>query len=108
MSEETAEYHVTPKSTSTPKNLAEIVSDIQKNLDPALKEEIANIPKGAFIQFYMSWGNGIRDKYNLWHNEELVKALGANHAGEASMVIINAVWRSCKIQRLASERKGKL
>ena len=44
MSEEPAEYQVT---TSTPNltTLAEVVSDIQKNLDPAFLDEVANTPE---------------------------------------------------------------
>ena len=93
MSEETAEYQVT-KSTSNLTTLADVVSDIQKNLEPALKEEVANMPEAELIQFHQSWGRDIRNRYNLWRNPALLKDIGKAHpAFDASMVIIKSVWQ---------------
>lgn len=93
MSEETAEYQAT-KSAPNLNTLAGIVSDIQKHLEPALKEEVANTIEADLIEFHQSWGRDIRNRYNLWWNPEVLKDIGEEHPDDASMVIIRSVWKA--------------
>ena len=93
MSEETAESHVTLISSSNLTTLAGVVSDIRKNLIPALKEEVANTIEADIIEYNLSWRRDIRNRYNLWRNSALLKDIGKDHPDEASMIIIRAVWQ---------------
>ena len=63
-------------------------------MSEADKATVMDIAEEDLIQFHNGWGMGIRNGDNLWHDMALVKALGADHPDEASMIIIKAVWKA--------------
>ncbi len=81
---------------STPTKLTEIVTDILKQMSETDKAAVIDTAEEDLIQFHNGWGMGIRNGYNLWHDKALVKALGAEHPDDASMVIIRAVWTALR------------
>ena len=83
-------------SASTSTSLAEIVEDAIKNMEDPFKTTLMNSDEDSFIAFQAGWGKGIRNKYDLWNNEALVKDLGADHPNDAVMIIIKAVWKALR------------
>ena len=79
-----------------PTTLQEIVADFIENMSESLKATFKNTTEDNLIAFHSGWGKGIRNQYNLWHDEVLVKALGAEHPDDASMIIIKAVWKALR------------
>ena len=79
-----------------PTTLPEIVEAILKSMPEADKTTIVTTDEEDLIQFHDNWGRSIRNGYNLWHDEVLVKALGAEHPDDASMIIIKAVWKALR------------
>ena len=65
-----------------------------KQMSEADKATAINTAEEDLIQFHNSWGMGIRNGYNLWHDKALLKELGAEHPDDASMIIIKAVWKA--------------
>ena len=82
-----------------PTKLTEIVEDILKDMSESLKVTFRNTDEDNLIAFHPGWGKGIRNKYDLWHDKALVKALGAEHPDDASMIIIKAVWKALREQK---------
>ena len=74
--------------------IAEIVEDIIANISEAGKANVVNKSADDLILFHHGCGTYIRNRYNLWGNQALVKATGKEHPDDASMVIIKAVWQS--------------
>ena len=95
------------RSTRTPTTVAEVVEDIIENMSEADKANVANTPEDDLIMFHHGWGTGIRNHYNLWQNQALVKATGKEHADDASMVIIKAVWQALRDSG-ETYRRGKI
>ena len=83
-------------TTATPTTLPEIVADILKDIEDPLKTTLMNTEEDHLIAPHPGWGKGIRNKYNLWHDNALVKSLGADHPDGASMIIIKAVWKALR------------
>ena len=79
-----------------PTTLQEIVADFIENMSESLKATFKNTTEDNLIAFHSGWGKGIRNQYNLWHDEVLVKALGAEHPDDASMIIIKAIWKTLR------------
>ena len=69
---------------------------VLKDMSEADKATVVNTSEEDLIQFHNSWGMGIRNGYNLWHDKALVKELGAEHPDDASMIIIKAVWKTLR------------
>ena len=76
--------------------VTKVIKDILKDMSEADKATVVNTAEEDLIQFHNSWGMGIRNRYNLWHDKALVKALGAEHPDDASMIIIKAVWKALR------------
>ena len=58
------------------------------------KEFVRNTKKGDLIKFHHGWGTGIRNEFGLWGlNNVLLEDTGERHPDDASMVIIEAVWK---------------
>lgn len=56
---------------SKPTSLPEIVEDIIKDMSEADKATVINTDEADLILFHDSWGMGIRNGYNLWHDKSL-------------------------------------
>ena len=67
---------------------------ILKSMPEADKTTIVTTDEEDLIEFHDNWGRSIRNGYNLWHDKALMKELGAEHPDDASMVIIQAVWKA--------------
>ena len=79
-----------------PTTVAEVVADIIANMTDGHKELVVRMPENGLIIFHHGWGTRIRNDYNLWQNTALVKAAGAAHPDDASMLIIKAVWQALR------------
>ena len=90
-----------------PTTLEEVVEDVLKNMSKADKANVANTAEDNLVMFHHGWGTGIRNGYNLWQNQALVRAIGAEHPDDASMIIIKAVWQALKDSG-ETYRKGKI
>ena len=94
--------------TDKPTKLTEIVEDILKQMSAADKATVMDTIEDDLIQFHDSWGMGIRDGYNLWHDKALVKELGADHPDDALMIIIKAVWKALQHIKITNALKSIL
>ena len=92
---------------SRPPTLEEIVEQILEDMSEADKANVVNTAEDDLISFHHGWGTGIRNHYNLHQRHALVKALGAEHPDDASMIIIKAVWQKLKDSG-ETYRKGKI
>lgn len=81
---------------STLTTLAEVVEDIIATMSEDNKANVRSKTKDELIELNFGWGQGIRNYYQLWHNKPLVKAIGKEHPKDASMVIIEEVWKQLK------------
>ena len=95
-------------TTSTPTKLQEIVSDVIEDMSESLKATFRDTTEDNLIAFHSGWGKGIRNKYNLWDDNELVKTLGAEHPDDASMIIIRAVWQQLQDAETHIGTEGRL
>ncbi len=81
---------------SKPNTLDTIVEDIIENMSEADKASVVETSEEDLITFHHGWGTGIRNSYNLMHDKTLLKELGKDNAADASMVIIEAVWKALR------------
>ena len=80
--------------------VAGVVADIIEKMSEADKATVVKTPENDLIQFHLGLGTDIRKTYNLWQNQELVKATGEEHPDAAAMVIIQAVWQTLRKEYL--------
>ncbi len=78
---------------STLTTLAEVVEDIIATMGEDDRANVRSKTKNELIELNFGWGQGIRNYYQLWHNKPLIKAIGKEHPKDASMVIIEEVWK---------------
>lgn len=82
------------KSPEWPTTIKAVVKDILSKMSSEDKKKIKNTQKQDLIKFHFGWGTGIRNEYGLWKgNKALLKETGKSHPDDASMVIIEAVWK---------------
>lgn len=88
------------KSRDWPQTVDEAVERILQGMSDADKQLLRSTPKDDLIQFHFGWGMGIRNNFGLWGgNASLMRSCAAAsgqafmHPDDASMVIIEAVWR---------------
>lgn len=74
------------------KRIDPIVDALLKSMSDHEKMIVRTTSKHDLISSLYGWGTTIRNKYNLWQDTELVRATGTEHADDASIVIIEAVW----------------
>ena len=60
------------------------------------KATAVNTAEEDLIEFHFGWGMSIRNYYNLWQNQALLRATGAENPDDASMVIIKAAWKALR------------
>ncbi len=78
------------------------VADLLSALSAENKETVRKTKKDDLIMFHHGWGTGIRNHYGLWRgNNALIEdACGKRcHPDDASMVIIEAVWKALQNER---------
>jgi hypothetical protein len=79
-----------------PKTLEEEVNYMIAALGPGEKELIRTTDEADLEEFHYGLGTSIRKVFQLWHgNKDLLKSCGSEtlHADDASLVIIEALWR---------------
>ncbi len=81
---------------STLTTLAEVVEDIIATMGKEDRDNVRSKTKGQLFEFHSGWGQGIRNYYRLWNNRTLLKSIGETDADDASMVIIEEVWKQLK------------
>ena len=78
---------------STLTTLAEVVEDIIATMGEDDRVNVRSKTKDQLIEFNFGWGQGIRNYYRLWHNKPLVKTIGKEHPEDASLLVIEEVWK---------------
>ncbi len=84
---EPGEWPVTVENTV--KNILLAMSDEDKQL-------VKKTSKEDLVKFHHGWGTGIRNHYGLWRgNKKLIESACGKpcHPDDASMLIIEAVWK---------------
>lgn len=77
-----------------PRTVSEAVEKILNEMKSADKRTVRDTPEEELIEFHFGWGQGIRNSMGLWRgNIELLEDTGVSHPDDASMVIIQAVWK---------------
>jgi hypothetical protein len=82
-----------------PTTVDEAVRDLVSTLSIADKLEIQWTAKENIISLYSVWGLRIRNRYGLWRaNDKLILSAcaGPCHPDDASMRIIEALWRKLR------------
>lgn len=90
------------ESDKWPITVKATVVDLLSTMSAESKETVRKTKKDALIKFHHGWGTGIRNHYGLWRgNIALIEdACGKPcHPDDASMVIIEAVWKALKDER---------
>jgi len=85
-------------SLEPPKTVDEAVDRLMTVLDDEHKLIVASMQEDELIDLHFSLGTDIRNSFGL-HNENspLLKSLGLFvHPDDASMVIINALWKKLR------------
>lgn len=58
------------------------------------KNEVKNTSEEDLILFHMGWAMNIRNEFGMWQgNDSLIRSCVAFEPDDASMVIVNAVWK---------------
>ena len=83
-----------------------VVADIVANLDDESKARLRSTSKDDLIQFHLSWGMGIRNKYKFWSNKKLLESCdkhrgyaGFIHPDDASVIVMQSVWEEVNAQK---------
>lgn len=90
------------ESDKWPITVKATVVDLLSKMSAESKETVRKTKKDALIKFHHGWGTGIRNHYGLWRgNNALIEdACGKPcHPDDASMVIIEAVWKALQDER---------
>jgi len=87
-------------SLETPKTVDDAVDRLMAVLDDEHKLFIAAMQEEDLINLHFSLGTDIRNAFRLHdQNSPLLKSLGLFvHPDDASMLVINALWRSLQIK----------
>lgn len=85
------------ESLTWPRTLEQAVASIVESANPDDMVKVRATKREDLIQYHMGWGTGIRNDLGLWRgNHALLRAAcgeAACHPDDASMKIIEAVWR---------------
>ena len=69
-----------------------IVNELATNMPKKNVKIFTRTKRDELFKFHLNWGMHIRNKYNLWHDTELLESMGVSHADDASTLIMEAVW----------------
>ena len=84
----------TLQKADPPTTVSEAVARLKDILDEDTKRTIAEKEEVALIDFHIGLGQAIRNAW-LWKgNPSLVSDCGVSHPDDATMVIIEALWKS--------------
>ena len=80
-----------------PRSLAEAVRVLKTKLKAEDLKEISHMKEEDLIRLHMGLGLYIRNAFDLWRgNSELMSACGAQHPDDASMTIIQSLWKTLR------------
>ena len=74
-----------------PETLDEAVEIIIGRLNDEELADVAAMTDDDLISAHFGWGMGIRNEFDLWRNDRLVRSCDAFHPDDASTVIMKAV-----------------
>ena len=80
-----------------PTTVQAAVADLLKGLPESDKQIFRETKERDLIRYHHGWGTGIRNSFGLWRGNNALRedACGKGcHPDDASMAIIEAVWRS--------------
>ena len=78
-----------------PKTIGEAVDILEHILLDIEKEGIMNMPEQGVVDLYLVYGKWIKNNLGLCDgNYELISDCNANEPEEASIVIIQALWKT--------------
>ena len=81
-----------------PSSLDEAVSKLVAGLSDKDVKTLCQTKENDLIRYHFSWGMGIRNSFGLWGgNRDLLRSACGNescHPDDASMIIIEHVWKS--------------
>jgi hypothetical protein len=90
-----------PEGAAPPKSFEEAVARAKGQLTEAGRVRVRSASKRDLIEFHLGWGMYLRNEFGLWEEDsELLRACAAKkgwprvHPDDASMMIIEAVWKS--------------
>ena len=82
-----------------PKTLDEASDRLIAGMSDEDQQTVRETKKDNLIQFHLGWGMGIRNSFGLWQgNQALLESCGGGHPDDASMVIIESVWKKLNEQ----------
>jgi hypothetical protein len=77
-----------------PKTLDEAVNICLLTITPQEKELIKYTSEDRLIWFHFDWAVNMRNEFGMWEdNTDLLESCGASNPDDASMVIVDAVWK---------------
>jgi hypothetical protein len=83
-----------------------VVADIVDKLDEDSKALLRDKKREDLLDYYLTWGRGIRNQYKLWSNEGLRRSCAKQRGKEgdmdpedASVVIMEGVWSRLNAKR---------
>ena len=80
-----------------PRTIEQAVVDILRDMPEDDKQRLRDTSSSDLIMFHMGWGMGIRNQFGLWrgNHDLMLSACGRPcHPDDASMLVIEAVWRA--------------
>jgi hypothetical protein len=78
--------------------LEKLINDIQLPIN--MLRELALTNKSGLISKHHTIGRHIRNEYKLWEYEIINEKSEIIHADDASMIIIESIWESFKIDKV--------
>lgn len=97
--------HKNTKVLKLPSTVNEVSKLLLNELSEDNLNQIADSPEDQLIQFHHGLGTAIRNKFNLWGNNLLLlRDTGKRHPDDASMVIIEALWKEIHLKRLRNSK----
>ncbi len=82
-----------------PRTLDEAVKSCLEALTPEEKELIKYTPQDRLIWFHFDWALNMSDEFGMKEgNTALLESCGVTDPDDASMVIVEAVWRELNQQ----------
>lgn len=82
-----------------PLTVDDAVTNILAKMSEPDKAAVRAKKKDELIDYHFTWGMGIRNAFGLWsYNYSLLTDCHARDPDDASMVIIEAVWRKLQTQ----------
>lgn len=91
--------NLTMINSEWPKTLNEAVKVCLLTMTTKDKKTVKNTSEENLIVFHMGWAVNMRNAFGMWEsNTALLESCGASNPDDASMVIVEAVWKELNHQ----------